>query len=80
MLYRDVVTSKALFECKVYGNTTIALDSMKSMAAQATSETERLNRFLTIGVVYKSMGQYDSATVYLEPVFEKDSRHCPSRG
>ena len=73
MLYRDVVTSKALFECEVYGNTTIALDSMKSMATQATSDTERLNRFLTIGVVYKSMGQYDSAKVYLEPVFEKDS-------
>ena len=73
MLYRDVVTSKALFECKVYGNTVIALDSMKSMAAQATSDTERLNRFLTIGGVYKSMGQYDSAKVYLEPVFEKDS-------
>ena len=73
MLYRDVVTSKALFECEVYGNIAIALDSMKSMAAQATSDTERLNRFLTIGVVYKSMGQYDSAKVYLKPVFEKDS-------
>ena len=73
MLYRDVVTSKALFECEVYGNTTIALDSMKSMAVQATSDMERLNRFLTIGVVYKSMGQYDSAKVYLKPVFEKDS-------
>ena len=73
MLYRDVVTSKALFECKVYGNTVIALDSMKSMAAQATSDTERLNRFLTISAVYHSIGQYDSAKVYLEPVFEKDS-------
>ena len=73
MLYRDVVTSKALFECKVYGNTVIALDSMKSMAAQATSDMERLNRFLTIGGVFKSLGQYDSAKVYLEPVFEKDS-------
>ena len=72
MLYRDVVTSKALFECKVYGNIAIALDSMKSMAAQATSDTERLNRFLTIGGVYKSLGQYDSAKVYLEPVFERD--------
>ena len=76
MLYRDVVTSKALFECEVYGNTTIALDSMKSMAAQATSDTERLNRFLTIGVVYKSMGQYDSAKVYFGPVFEKDSNNA----
>ena len=73
MLYRDVITSKALFECKVYGNIAIAVDSMKSMAAQATSDTERLNRFLTIGGVYKSMGQYDSAKVYLGPVFEKDS-------
>ena len=73
MLYRDVVTSKALFECEVYGNIAIALDSMKSMAAQATSDTERLNRFLTIGVVYISMGQYDSAKVYFGPVFEKDS-------
>lgn len=76
MLYRDVVTSKALFEFEVYGNTTIALDSMKSMAAQATSDTERLNRFLTIGVVYKCMGQYDSAKVYLKPVFEKDSNNA----
>lgn len=76
MLYRDVVTSKALFEFEVYGNTTIALDSMKSMAAQATSDTERLNRFLTIGVVYKIMGQYDSAKVYLKPVFEKDSNNA----
>ena len=76
MLYRDVVTSKALFECKVYGNTVIALDSMKSMAAQATSDTERLNRFLTIGGVYHSIGQYDSAKVYLEPVFEKDSNNA----
>ena len=72
MLYRDVVTSKALFECKGNGNVVIALDSMKSMAAQAASDTERLNRFLTIGGVYKSLGQYDSAKVYLEPVFEKD--------
>ena len=76
MLYRDVVTSKALFECKVYGNIAIAVDSMKSMAAQATSDTERLNRFLTIGGVYHSIGQYDSAKVYLEPVFEKDSNNA----
>ena len=76
MLYRDVVTSKALFEFEVYGNIAIALDSMKSMAAQATSDTERLNRFLTIGGVCKSMGQYDSAKVYLEPVFEKDSNNA----
>ena len=46
------------------------------MAAQAASDMERLNRFLTIGAVYHSIGQYDSAKVYLEPVFEKDSNNA----
>ena len=71
MLYRDVVTSKALFECEVYGNTTIALDSMKSMAAQAASEVEMLTRFMAIGSIYHDIGQYDSAKVYLERAVEK---------
>ena len=73
MIYRDIVSSRALFDFLFHNDTIAALDSLKSMAAQATSDTERLNRFLTIGVVYKSMGQYDSAKVYLKPVFEKDS-------
>ncbi len=71
MLYRDVVTSKALFECEVYGNTTIALDSLKSMMVQAASEVEMLTRFMAIGSIYHDIGQYDSAKVYLERAVEK---------
>ena len=73
MLYRDVVTSKALFEYNLRNDTPATMDSLKRMAALAATETERLTRFLSIGCVYQDLGLYDSAKVYLEPVFEKDS-------
>ena len=70
MLYRDVVTSKALFEYNLRNDTPATMDSLKRMAALAATETERLTRFLSIGCVYQDLGLYDSAKVYLEPVFE----------
>ncbi|MBR3492200.1 MAG: hypothetical protein IKH44_07885, partial [Bacteroidales bacterium] len=70
MLYRDVVTSKALFEYNLRNDTPATMDSLKRMAALAATETERLTRFLCIGCVYQDLGLYDSAKVYLEPVFE----------
>lgn len=73
MIYRDIITSRALFEYK--NDSIIALDSVKSMAAQAIDETERLARYLFLGIIYHYSGQDDTAKVYLEPVFEKD----PSR-
>jgi len=73
MLYRDVITSKALFEYNLHNDTPATMDSLKRMAALAATETERLTRFLSIGCVYQDLGLYDSAKVYLEPVFEKDS-------
>ena len=71
ILYRDVIVSMALLNS--YHDAENSMDSLKRMAALSENEMERLNRFLTIGGVYKSMGQYDSAKVYLKPVFEKDS-------
>ena len=73
MVYRDIVSSRALFEYKK--DSMIVLDSVKSMVAQAVDEAERLSRYLLIGSIYHSFDQDDSAKVYLEPVFEKD----PSR-
>ena len=72
MVYRDIVASRALSEIAFYGDAITALDSLKSMTAQAENETERLNRYRTIGSVYFSFEQYDSAKVYLMPVLEKD--------
>ena len=76
MLYRDVVTSKALFAYNLRNDTPATMDSLKRMAALAATETERLTRFLSIGCVYQDLGLYDSAKVYLEPVFEKDSNNA----
>jgi DNA-binding CsgD family transcriptional regulator len=72
MVYRDIVSSRALSEIAFYGDAITALDSLKSMTAQAENETERLNRYRTIGSVYFSFEQYDSAKFYLMPVLEKD--------
>ena len=70
ILYRDVIVSMALLNS--YHDAENSLDSLKRMAALSENEMERLNRFLTIGAVYQSVSQYDSAKVYLEPVFERD--------
>ena len=72
MIYRDIVAYRALSEFSFHGDTITALDSLKSMATQAENETERLNRYRTIGGVYYGFEQYDSAKVYLMPVLEKD--------
>ena len=72
MVYRDIVASRALSEIAFYGDAITALDSLKSMVAQAENETERLNRYSTIGGVYYGFEQYDSAKFYLMPVLEKD--------
>jgi tetratricopeptide (TPR) repeat protein len=73
MVYRDIITSRALFEYKK--DSIVALDIVKSMAAQAIDEAERLCRYLFIGIIYHESGLNDTAKAYLEPVFEKD----PSR-
>ena len=73
MVYRDIITSRALFEYKK--DSIVPLNTVKSMAAQAIDETERLCRYLFIGIIYHESGQDDTAKAYLEPVFDKD----PSR-
>ena len=73
LVYRDLIASHALFLYNTRHETIIALDSLKKIAKLSVSETERLGRFFTIGFVYYSEKQYDSALVYLSPVYEKES-------
>ena len=75
LLYRDLISVRALFEYSSHNDTVNSLDSLKRMTAQATNETERLNRYMIIGSIYQDMRQYDSAKAYFEPVleFEKES-------
>ena len=73
MIYRDIVSSRALFDFLFHNDTIAALDSLKSMAEQASNEAERINRCMTIGYIYYLMGQYDSAKAFGSIVVEKDS-------
>ena len=72
MVYRDIVASLALSEFAYHGDAITALDSLKNIVTQASNEAERINRYMTIGSIYYILNQYDSAKVYLEPVWEKD--------
>jgi predicted negative regulator of RcsB-dependent stress response len=70
LVYRDLMASQALFDYYEVHDTIKALACLKSMAAQAESETERITRYSTIGDIYHNAGQFDSAKVYLETVFD----------
>ncbi len=73
LIYRDIVSSRALFDYEWHHDTIRALDSLKRMATQAANETERLHRFPAIGNIYQDIRQYDSAKAYLMPVFESEN-------
>lgn len=70
LIYRDIVSSQAWSEYMDHNDTVASLDSLRRMAAQAADESERLGRYLTIGLIYQDIGRYDSAKAYWKPVFE----------
>ena len=72
VIYRDWVAVTAMNNYETHHDTIAVLDSLKSIIALSTNESERLNRYLTIGGIYNDIGQYDSAKFYWEPVFEKE--------
>ena len=72
VIYRDWVAVTAMNQYCAQHDTVAVLDSLKSIIALSTNESERLNRYLTIGGIYNDIGQYDSAKFYWEPVFEKE--------
>ena len=70
MVYRDIVSSKALCDYETGVAAEVSVDKITRVLLQAETDNERLNRYLTIGGIYFSEGNYDSALYYLEPVFE----------
>ena len=70
MVYRDIVSSQALCDYKVGGPAELSLNKIRPVLLRAETNTERLNRFLTIGGIFFSESIYDSALYYLKPVFE----------
>ena len=71
-IYRDIVASKALCDYQLGSGMEQPMETLRHILAQATDDRERLTRHLTIGDIFFEEGLYDSALVYLEPVFMRN--------
>ena len=70
LLFRDLVSTKALCEYKLGFDHKQSLDKLKQILMLADNESEYLFRFLIIGGIYYEEKFFDSALYYLEPVFK----------
>ena len=73
LLYRDIVSSKALCDYQLGVEATEVVSRLRKIVASAETEEERLNRFLTIGTIFKAEQAYDSALYYFVPVFQNEA-------
>ena len=70
LVFRDLISAKALRSYNMGKGLEPSVNGLRRMAVQTTDEEEKLNRYLTIGCIYSEEVQYDSALVFLSPVFE----------
>ena len=69
-VYRDLVSQLALINYDSSKDAEASISQLKRMLAQTSDENEKMARISTIGSIYCDDGQYDSALVYLVPMFE----------
>lgn len=69
-VYRDWVSQLALINYDLSKDAEASIVQLKRMLAQTSDENEKMARIFTIGSIYCDDGQYDSALVYLVPMFE----------
>lgn len=79
MLYRDIVASRVLLDYKTGISADLSIDRLQFVLLEADTESERLNRYLTIGGIFFSEGIYDSSLFYLEPVFKNREMGLPDQ-
>lgn len=72
LLYRDIIASKAVCDYQLGIGLNQVMRDLRQVVAQADNETERLNRYLTIGTIFGEERNYDSALFYLLPVFQRE--------
>ena len=70
LIFMDLISARAFLYYQMGKGVEPSVNDLRRMAIQTTDETEKLNRYLTIGSIYSEEVQYDSALVYLTPVFE----------
>ena len=69
-LYRDIIASKALCDYQLGMGREKPLDALRQILTEAADESERLARYIAIGDIFFEEQLYDSALIYLEPLFE----------
>ena len=69
LLYRDILTHKALLDYKTGKESNISSTTLQNLIRNSKSEQEKLSRYLIVGDIFYSEKQYDSACVYLGKVF-----------
>jgi tetratricopeptide (TPR) repeat protein len=70
LVFRDIVCIKALCDYQIGGEMEQPLAVLRQILGKAQDEKERMARLLTIGDIFFEGGIYDSALLYLEPVYE----------
>ena len=70
LYYKDIVCTKTLLSYQLTHKAEASLKRLKQMALLADDDDERLTRYLLIGGIFFEENLYDSALLYLEPVFE----------
>ena len=70
LYYRDIVSTQALLLYQLTHQTKLSLKRLKQMTMLAADDEERMTRYVVIGNIFFEEKLYDSALVYLEPVFE----------
>lgn len=73
LVYRDLVASMAINSYTPGHGAENSLNSLKQIIKQTDDPAEKLTRYLTLGSIYYEEKIYDSATIYLESVFENKS-------
>ena len=68
--YRDLVSQIALLDYEISKDAYSSIKELKRIMVQAVDENEKMARFTIIGCIYSDDRQYDSALVYLVPMFE----------
>ncbi|MCR5657805.1 MAG: hypothetical protein K6G25_00595 [Bacteroidales bacterium] len=79
IVYRNIMAEKALLYYSME-QVDLALNCLKRLAPQEERESERVTDHLFIGSIYYAEDQFDSALVYLVPVYENTEDANQKRG
>ena len=74
LVYRDLKAHQAFLRYEISGQTDISIDRLFGLLLEAEDESEQLARCLSIGELFFQDKQFDSASFYLERVFDRDSK------